>query len=149
LSDYLNFNYPGITTKNLQVLLTISRILGNYKFLQSEVYLRKQYRINSNLFEFNEFRDSTALIKYFYNMIMTEQEKIKLSSFNVLKNHCKINLKKKNFSYNPRQMPLSQSTNPHHNVSSIFAIEDKDKHEMKKYYSPRKINKYKRVLNKK
>ena len=69
----------------MQILTTIARILGNYKFLQAECYLRKQHddenkTINSNT---NDF--PILMIKYFLNEIMTEQEKIRLRSFNILK----------------------------------------------------------------
>jgi hypothetical protein len=69
--------------KNLQILTTIAKLIGNYKFLSTENYLRKTY-IEEGLIEgIVEFPN--MLIKYFISAILTEQEKIKLKSYNILK----------------------------------------------------------------
>jgi hypothetical protein len=95
LYEYLNFNYPNISSRHLQVLSTIAKIIGNYKFLQTEFYLRRQFTELKNNFILAHSIDPFSLIKYFYDA-MTEHEKIKLKSFNILKSNTVINKTNRN-----------------------------------------------------
>jgi len=125
--------------------------VGNYKFLQTEFYLRRQYKIENNSFY---LEDPNILIKYFYNVVMTEHEKIKLQSLNILKNgvmskHNKSNKYKKNYSsvlFLPRQLQYTPSNTP---ISDFLKIEENELNsESIEIYSKLKyhsINKYELV----
>jgi hypothetical protein len=153
LSEYLNLYYPNISQRNLEILTTISKIVGNYKFLQTEFYLRRQYEVDNNPLY---FEDPNILIKYFYNVIMTEHEKIKLQSLNILKNgviskHNKCNKYKKNYTsvlFLPRQIQYKPPHVAHMSSSSLnfFKIEENEiNSESIEIYSKLKyhsINKY-------
>lgn len=77
LSEYLRFRYENITTRCLDVLNAIARIVGNYKFLQTECFIRQNYCCENT----TDFPN--GLINYFFTKILTEQEKIKLRSLNL------------------------------------------------------------------
>ena len=66
----------NITERSLKILNAIAKIVGNFKFLQTETFLRK----NSQCEMKEDF--PSAIIKYFFTKILSEQEKIKLKSLN-------------------------------------------------------------------
>ena len=129
MTDYLNLYYPKISQKNLEILITINKIVGNYKFLQTEYYLRRQYNLDSNQLY---FKDPNILIRYFYDLIMTEHERIKLQSLNILKNgalnkHSKCNKYKKNYSsvlLLPRQIQFTPSHVSTASISTFFKLDE-------------------------
>ena len=86
LTEYLEFRYENITERSLKILNAIAKIVGNFKFLQTETFLRKnsQCEITEDLL--------SAIIKYDFTKILSEQEKIKLKSLNIL--HSKHKIKK-------------------------------------------------------
>ena len=85
IEEYIRLNYEPykISERNLEILLTISKLIGCYKFFQNE-YDYRNYLIH----EYNESNldIGNEVIKYFFNKILTEQEKIKLKSLNNLFN---------------------------------------------------------------
>jgi hypothetical protein len=100
IEDYLRFIYHtfNITDKQIKILSAIAKIIGNFRFLENEIFFRKslenreKYKENSvkNIINFNS--DVIAvddigkeLYNFFYKSILTDQEKIKLKSLNCLK----------------------------------------------------------------
>ena len=81
MNEFITFNFPNISYQNLQILSNISKVLGNYKFLQNYNYLRKIYQ-EENIDILNIDFPKT-IIKHMFNS-MTEQEKIKFKSLNIL-----------------------------------------------------------------
>ena len=76
LNEYLNFNYPNISINSTQILSAIAKIIGNYKFLQNEYYLRKQNYYDNGVHQSNNIDFPSLLISHFFTNIMTEQERI-------------------------------------------------------------------------
>ena len=82
LIEYLQFRYENIPERSLTILNTIAKIVGNFKFLQTETFIRKNYSCE------NEQDFPSSIIKYFFTKILSEQEKIKLKSLNIYKTFC-------------------------------------------------------------
>ena len=77
LIEYLQFRYENIPERSLTILNAIAKIVGNFKFLQTETFIRKNYSCE------NEQDFPSSIIKYFFTKILSEQEKIKLKSLNI------------------------------------------------------------------
>ena len=115
LTEYLEFRYQNITERSLKILNAIAKIVGNFKFLQTETFLRK----NSQCEMKEDF--PSAIIKYFFTKILSEQEKIKLKSLNILNSKHKI--KKgveslpKNYIENSKHSHSSNNSKTQNNLS--------------------------------
>ena len=99
IDEYLKFTYNSfnITDKQIKTLSAISKIIGNFRFFENEIFFRKsmenkeKYKENNNaIVNFN--RDvinvddiGKELYNFFYKSVLTEKEKIKFKSLNLFK----------------------------------------------------------------
>ena len=102
LTEYLQFKYENISERSLKILNAIARIVGNFKFLQTENFIRKNFSCE-NVQDF-----PSAIINYFFKKILSEQEKIKLKSLNL---------------YNPKNKQKKESDLPKNYVLNSTAKE--------------------------
>ena len=109
VDDYLKFIYDSfnITDKQVKILSSIAKIIGNFRFFENEVFFRKslenkeKYKENNNnIINFN--RDiinvddiGKELYNFFFKSVLTEQEKIKFKSLNILKENKNNKINKK------------------------------------------------------
>jgi hypothetical protein len=109
-----------MSSRQIQILTTIAKIIGNYKFIQAEYYIRRQNLESNKNSILDKSFDAHVLIKYLYE-IMTEYEKIRLKSFNIVKNtevinkHNKNNLKK----YYSLNLSMIRSLSNNMNANSL------------------------------
>jgi hypothetical protein len=96
MKEYLNFNYKTIVSSNLQTLLNISKIIGNFKLIQIEHDLKKLY-IANNLYNPTEFYK--ILQNYIINQILTDKELSRVKALDKTKTDFlfKVSYKKKVF----------------------------------------------------
>ena len=85
IEEYIRFNYEpyNISERNLEILCAIAKLIGTYRFFQNEYEYRKFLSSEFNGIN-NDF--GNEVIRYFFNKILTEQEKIKIKSLNNLFN---------------------------------------------------------------
>jgi predicted RNA methylase len=93
LNEYLQYKYDNISEQDIKVFKVIAKLLGLFKFIQYEKFIRKMILEDDD----NGISDLPGMvIKYFFSKILTEREKIKLKSLNV---------------YNPKQRTKNGSNN--------------------------------------
>ena len=99
IDDYLRFTYStfNIADKYIKILSAIAKIIGNFRFFENESFFRKSlenkakykennnYIINFNSDAINVDNMGKELYNFFFKSVLTEQEKIKLKSFNLFK----------------------------------------------------------------
>ena len=99
IDDYLRFTYSSfnIADKYIKILSAIAKIIGNFRFFENESFFRKSlenkakykennnYIINFNSDAINVDNMGKELYNFFFKSVLTEQEKIKLKSFNLFK----------------------------------------------------------------
>ena len=128
VDDYLKFIYDSfnITDKQVKILSSIAKIIGNFRFFENEVFFRKslenkeKYKENNNnIINFN--RDiinvddiGKELYNFFYKSVLTEQEKIKFKSLNVLKENKNNKINKKGIINDSQNL-----SNNHKNINNI------------------------------
>jgi hypothetical protein len=131
IEDYLRFIYHtfNITDKQIKILSAIAKIIGNFRFLENEIFFRKslenreKYKENSvkNIINFNSDVITVddigkELYNFFYKSILTEQDKIKLKSLNCLK-ESKIN-KNSQINFNDNLNINNNNSNKYFNVNN-------------------------------
>jgi hypothetical protein len=99
MKDYLMFNYKTIASNNLQTLINISKIIGNFKMIQIEHDLKKLYTAN-NIFNPTEFYK--IFQNYLINQILTDKEISRVKALDKTKTDFlyKVGYKKKVFKNN-------------------------------------------------
>ena len=99
IDDYLRFTYSSfnISDKYIKILSAIAKIIGNFRFFENESFFRKSlenkakykennnYIINFNSDVINVDNMGKELYNFFFKSVLTEQEKLKLKSFNLFK----------------------------------------------------------------
>ena len=99
IDDYLRFTYSSfnIADKYIKILSAIAKIIGNFRFFENESFFRKSlenkakykennnYIINFNSDVINVDNMGKELYNFFFKSVLTEQEKLKLKSFNLFK----------------------------------------------------------------
>ncbi len=110
ISDYLKCMYEpfNISDRNIEILCAMSKIIGNFKFFHNEIEFRKDLLSEGNCCESDV---GFSLVKYFFNKILTDQEKIKLKSLNLF-NPKIIHTKKSN--------NINNNKNNNHNINYIY-----------------------------
>ena len=95
---YLQYKYDNISEQDIKVFKVIAKLLGLFKFIQYEKFIRKMILEDDD----NGISDLPGMvIKYFFSKILTEREKIKLKSLNV---------------YNPKQRTKNGNNNISQNI---------------------------------
>ena len=105
IDEYLKYIYENFNIKEIyiKILSAIAKIIGNYRFLQNEINFRNNLcedTKNENLEE--SFNVGKELFNYFYQLVLTDKEKIKLKSlkiysqFKLINNNKITNKNKKN-----------------------------------------------------
>ena len=130
IDDYLKFTYDSfnITDKQIKILTSIAKIIGNFRFLENEIFFRKslenreKYKdINNTIINFNNDIINVddigkELYNFFYRSVLTDQEKIKLKSLNIFKDN-KNNKINKNVNINDNMNILNnQNLNKNNNI---------------------------------
>ncbi len=110
ISDYLKFMYEpfNFSERNIQILCAMSKIIGNFKFFHNEIEFRKDLLSEKHDYDIDI---GVTLVKYFFNKILTDQEKIKLKSLNLF-NPKIIHTKKSN--------NINNNKNNNHNINYIY-----------------------------
>ena len=106
ISDYLKFMYEpfNFSERNIQILCAMSKIIGNFKFFHNEIEFRKDLLSEKHDYDIDI---GVTLVKYFFNKILTDQEKIKLKSLNL---------------FNPKIIHTKKSNNINNNKIIIIII---------------------------
>ena len=78
---YDNFHLNEITIK---IISAIAKIIGNYRFLENEINFRKNFKKELEEDTYNEnFNIGRELFNYFFKLVLTDSEKIKLKSLKI------------------------------------------------------------------
>ena len=98
IDEYLKYRYENfnINEENIKKISAIAKIIGNYRFIENEINFRKNFLEeyeNKNLDE--NFNVGKELFYYFFDLVLTNQEKIKLKSLNIFSQFKLINNKSK------------------------------------------------------
>ena len=99
IDEYLEYIYENfkISETNIKILSAISKIIGNYRFLQNEINFRKNlYEELKNDSLDESFNAGKELFNYFFKLVLTDQEKIKLKSLKIYSQYKIINNNKTN-----------------------------------------------------
>ena len=99
INEYLEYIYENfkISETNIKILSAISKIIGNYRFLQNEINFRKNlYEELKNDSLDESFNAGKELFNYFFKLVLTDQEKIKLKSLKIYSQYKIINNNKTN-----------------------------------------------------
>ena len=83
IDEYLNYIYDNkISEIYIKILSAIAKIIGNYRFFENEISFRKN---NDEIDEADtkQCNIGKELFNYFYKLVLTEQEKIKLKSLKI------------------------------------------------------------------
>ena len=125
ISDYLKCMYEpfNISDRNIEILCAMSKIIGNFKFFHNEIEFRKDLLSEGNCCESDV---GFSLVKYFFNKILTDQEKIKLKSLNIF-NPKIIHRKKSNHSNKKSNNIIHNSINYIYNNNNNNNIKEKEK----------------------
>ena len=94
IDEYLEYIYENfkISETNIKILSAISKIIGNYRFLQNEINFRKNlYEELKNDSLDESFNAGKELFNYFFKLVLTDQEKAKLKSLKIYSQYKKIN----------------------------------------------------------
>ena len=104
IDEYLEYIYENFKIDEIyiKILSSIAKIIGNYRFLQNEINFRNNLHEETKTDSLDEsFNAGKELFNYFYKLVLTDQEKIKLKSLKIysqykLMNNNKMNKNKKN-----------------------------------------------------
>ena len=104
IDEYLEYIYENFKIDEIyiKILSSIAKIIGNYRFLQNEINFRNNLYEETKTDSLDEsFNAGKELFNYFYKLVLTDQEKIKLKSLKIysqykLMNNNKMNKNKKN-----------------------------------------------------
>ena len=104
IDEYLEYIYENFKINEIyiKILSSIAKIIGNYRFLQNEINFRNNLNEETKTDSLDEsFNAGKELFNYFYKLVLTDQEKIKLKSLKIysqykLMNNNKLNNNKKN-----------------------------------------------------
>ena len=99
IDEYLEYIYENfkISETNIKILSAIAKIIGNYRFLQNEINFRKNlYEELKNDSLDESFNAGKELFNYFFKLVLTDQEKIKLKSLKIYSQYKIINNNKTN-----------------------------------------------------
>jgi 16S rRNA G966 N2-methylase RsmD len=115
IDEYLNYVYDyKISEIYIKILSAIAKIIGNYRFLENEISFRK----NDDEFDESNTKQCNIgkeLFNYFFKLVLTEQEKIKLKSLKIYAQLKAINSNKLNKNNNNKdnknQEPLINNIN--------------------------------------
>ena len=83
ISEYLNFNYGfKLNDIYLKLFCAIAKIIGNFRFFENEINFRKNYEKPEKN---NKFGDNVGkeLFNFFFNLVFSTQEKIKVKSLKI------------------------------------------------------------------
>ena len=98
IDEYLNYIYENFNLNeiDIKIISAIAKIIGNYRFLQNEINFRKsiweEYNNDSVDKSFNVGKE---LFNYFFKLVLTDQEKIKLKSLKIYSQYKSMNNKNK------------------------------------------------------
>ena len=118
IDEYLKFIYEfKITEIYIKLLSAIAKIIGNFRFFENEINFRK------NIDEFDDsnckaYNVGKKLYNYFFKLVLTEQEKIKLKSLKVYQQFKCINNNKEKKSNNKNKESKKQVNNIN-NINNI------------------------------
>ena len=86
IDEYLKYIYENYHLNEIYIKLisTISKIIGNYRFFENEINFRKNlYEEYENGSLDDNFNVGKELFNYFFKLVLTDQEKIKLKSLKI------------------------------------------------------------------
>ena len=118
ISEYLNYIYGfKLTDIYIKLFCTIAKIIGNFRFFENEINFRKNLeksedkndKINDNI--------GKEMFNYFYNLVFTTQEKIKLKSLKIYSQIKPKNKNKKETINNINKLNSSQN-----NINNIYKL---------------------------
>ena len=106
IDEYLKFIYEAFNLNEIyiKIISAIAKIIGNYRFFENEINFRKTLYEENEIENLGEnFNAGKELFNYFYKLVLTDQEKIKLKSLKIYSqyklmnsNKSKINIKNNN-----------------------------------------------------
>ena len=81
VSDYLKYIYDDYQLDEIdyRLLTTIAKVIGNFKFFENEINFRKN--ISEGEIENNDI--GKKMFNYFFEVVLTDQEKIKIKSLKI------------------------------------------------------------------
>ena len=104
IDEYLEYIYEtfNLNETYIKIISAIAKIIGNYRFFENEINFRKNlYEENGNDNLGENFNIGKKLFNFFFKSVLTDQEKIKLTSLKIysqykLMNNNKSKINKKN-----------------------------------------------------
>jgi hypothetical protein len=116
IDEYLEYIYENFHLNEIYIKIfsAIAKIIGNYRFFENEINFRRNLYEEYNSFDEN-FNIGKELFNYFFKLVLTEQEKIKLKSLKIYAQLKAINSNKLNKNNNNKdnknQEPLINNIN--------------------------------------
>ena len=94
IDEYLRYIYENFNLNeiNIKIISEIAKIIGNYRFFENEINFRKSLNEEYKNYSFDEnFDVGKKLFNYFFKLVLTNQEKIKLKSLKIYSQYKKMN----------------------------------------------------------
>ena len=130
IDEYLEYIYENFNLNevNIKIISAIAKIIGNYRFFENEINFRKNLNEEYDMDSLDEdFNVGKELFNYFFKLVLTDQEKIKLKSLKIYSQYKSMNnkskLNKKNNKNNKNNKNKINSINI--KDDNILDIEDK------------------------
>ena len=135
IDEYLKFIYEAFNLNEIyiKIISAIAKIIGNYRFFENEINFRNNlYDENENENLGENFNVGKELFNYFYKLVLTDQEKIKLKSLKIYSqyklmnsNKSKINIKNNNNKKEDEKNDINKNIIINSYIESNFNFIDK------------------------
>ncbi len=103
IDEYLEYVYEDFNLNEIYIKIfsAIAKIIGNYRFFENEINFRKSlYEENENENLGENFNVGKQLFNYFFKLVLTDQEKIKLKSLKIYSQYKLMNSNKSKINNN-------------------------------------------------
>ena len=127
IDEYLKYIYENFHLNEIYIKIfsAIAKIIGNYRFFENEINFRRNLYEEYNSFDEN-FNIGKELFNYFFKLVLTDQEKIKLKSLKIYSQFKLMNNKSKknnnNINKNKDKFKNEEEKNTINNNININAI---------------------------
>ena len=128
IDEYLEYIYENFHLNEIYIKIfsAIAKIIGNYRFFENEINFRRNLYEEYNSFDEN-FNIGKELFNYFFKLVLTDQEKIKVKSLKIYSQFKLMNNKSKknnnnNINKNKDKFKNEEEKNAINNNININAI---------------------------
>ena len=141
IEEYLKIKYKkwNLNDIHIKMISAIAKTIGNYRFFENEINFRKNFNLNDEDDDDDEddedinFNIGKELFKYFFDNILTNEEKIKLKSLKIYSQY-----KNLNNTYNKNKNIIMHKKN--NNKINIININHTNNNKNSKYISENNNN---------